>query len=77
MRIHHFHNDYDAPWLPTQILHTHCFQFLTGITDLSREIDAYAKYMAGLTRCINSPYVYVEFENRRPLKLQQNIEWKV
>ena len=61
MRIHHFHKDYNAPWLPNPpILHTHCFQFLLGITDLTREIDGYAKYRPRLTRYI---IVYVKMVN--------------
>ena len=37
--IHYFCIDHNAPCLPPRILHTHCFQFLVGITVVPREIQ--------------------------------------
>ena len=44
---------YNALCLHPQILHSHCFQFLLGITVVPREIEdnGYAKF-GGKTRCI-------------------------
>ena len=67
--IHHFHIDYNASSLPPKVLRSHCFQFLLGITVISREIedDGYAKFFGrevggGLTRCIKA-YVKMVAEN--------------
>ena len=35
-QIHHFHIDHNIPCLLPKILHNHCFQFLLGITVVSR-----------------------------------------
>ena len=47
--IQHFHRDHTASCLPQQILHNNYFQFLQGITVVSREIEdnGYAKFVAG------------------------------
>ena len=44
-RIHYFHIDHNAPFLPPKILYIRCFQFPLGITVVPREIqdDRYAK----------------------------------
>ena len=47
--IRYFHIDYNAPCLPPQILHNHCFQFLLGNTVVPREIEdnGYAFFFGG------------------------------
>ena len=37
--IRHFNNVYNALCLPQKILHKHCFQFILGLTIVSREIE--------------------------------------
>ena len=52
-QIHHFHLDHNIPCLLPEILHNHCFQFLLGITVLSRpkrnrrSYNDYAKFLGG------------------------------
>ena len=29
--LHHFHIDYNAPYLPPKVLHSHCPRFLSGL----------------------------------------------
>ena len=51
--IHYFYIDHNAPCLPPRILHKNCFQFLLGITVVSREIknDSYAFFWGGGGSC--------------------------
>ena len=44
--IRHLHISYNAPYLPSKILHNLCFPLLLGITAVTREIEnnAYAKF---------------------------------
>ena len=67
--IHQSHIDYNVSCLPPKVLHSHCFQFLLGITVISREIEDDAKFVGremggggGLTRCIKA-YVKMVAEN--------------
>ena len=74
------HRDLNAPCIPPKILHTHCFQFLLGITVIPRQIQGndYAKFWGVnqvsygvLTICIENPDIpgRIQLERFNPVEI--------